>query len=178
MASPLDCAWIQSNNCYKTALAAAEGCLPPTQELGLFDATGTSCAYDGGDTIEFSTPATYPLPQMLVLDFTVLLPDGGLCLSFQEPSNGQGFTLRTPAGVVTETTGLSLTVVCPDGTTFSTGDAFGVLGCDGGLTGLPGDEYGYSPVTGDAGAPLGSLNYSFTGVAGGQLLPVFSCFAP
>ncbi len=175
---PLDCAWLASNNCYKTTLAAALSCVPPTMALGVLNGTGTVCAYDGGDTIAFATALTYPVPQSLALSYTVSQPDGGVCLSYTELPNSGGFTLKTAAGTLKETnTTASATVSCPDGTSFSNGNALALINCDGGFLSFPGQAYSYSPSTGDAGSPLGSISASLTGTADGQPAPVFACFS-
>ena len=41
---PLDCAWLASNNCWKTTVAAAASCVPPASETGVLSADGTACA--------------------------------------------------------------------------------------------------------------------------------------
>jgi hypothetical protein len=140
----LDCAYLASNNCYKTTLAAAASCLPPSSAQGVLSSDNTSCSLSTGQTVTFDSALTLPLPNNPTLAFTV--KNGGTqCARVQYVPNSS-FSLTTSAGATSETTTAqgSLTLTCPDGKSYSN-NALALLQCIGdagqGLTSFPGVEY-------------------------------------
>jgi hypothetical protein len=134
----LDCAWLASDNCWKTTAAAAASCLPATSAMGKLSADLTTCTYPTGQVVTFDPPLTLPLPEQPLFNFSITT-NGMQCFAFHQPNQG-GFTMTTSAGTVTTGGSLAYSVSCPDGSKYSTTDALELLACDAGtFGGLPGD---------------------------------------
>ena len=142
----LDCAWLSSDNCWKTTAAAAQSCLPASTEMGTLSADNKTCTYASGATVTFDTALTLPLPSdpsMVTWNLTVT-KSGQSCLGLHQ-SSGNDFSLSSSQG--TTTAGVSTagyTVSCPGGASYSaTGaNAIDLLSCDAGaFGGLPGTTY-------------------------------------
>ena len=116
---PLDCQWLASNNCWKQALAEASTCVP--SGTGSFDASRQVCSYGGGESINFSSAVSFDTNNQW--SYTVS-EGGGNCLTFRElGGSGRSFELTTNLGdVLVEEAGLSLSVSCPDGSSYVTAD--------------------------------------------------------
>jgi hypothetical protein len=95
-----------SGDCYDSAIATAQGCLPPATAVGLLNDAGTACTYDGGVLVTFPSLAGY------ASSFVVSSPGGGLCLSYQESADG-GSALQTAAGTTVVSSRGSIT--CANG---------------------------------------------------------------
>ncbi|HVU51242.1 MAG TPA: hypothetical protein VHL80_11175 [Polyangia bacterium] len=170
----LTCAWLAGDNCWKMTVDDAVDCLPPGSDMGTLSADDKTCTYASGVTVTFASPLVLPPPtgqnQSAKFNFTV--KNGGAdCLHYEDTANG--FKLVVKGKTVQESVaGFGLTISCPDGTSASTGNAFGVLGCDadGGAIfgGLPGNTWS-----------SGGTNLSF-GLIGttGSSQPVFNCAQP
>src|SRR5450631_1848565 len=166
----LDCAYLASDNCWKTTAAAASSCLPPDTETGVLSADGSTCTYASGDVVTFTPPLVLPLPSTPTWNFTVKTSSGASCLSYQDDGNG-AITLTVQGQTVKETTpgGLSIALSCPDGKTYSNPNAFTILSCpDAGLfDGLPGSGWSYTDTS-------VSVSLAGTSAAYGSI-PVFNC---
>jgi hypothetical protein len=166
--STLDCAWLASDNCWKTTADEALACLPPTTEIGVLSADNKTCAYASGAQVTFTPALVLPVPLSPAWNFTIT-KGGADCLHFENPNDG--FKLVVGGHTVTEgrsgPTGLS--VSCPNGTTYVNTNALGLFNCgpDGGLSigGFPGDTSSSTSTSVSVGL-LGTSNDS---------LPLFDC---
>jgi hypothetical protein len=92
----LDCAWAAGTNCWKTAIATAANCLPPSAEEGRFSTDGKTCTYASGTVVTFAGP----LGQGSIPSFTVT-SGSKMCLGFQMSAiGGIDVTLTTPGGAL------------------------------------------------------------------------------
>jgi len=164
---PIDCAWLSSDNCWKTTAAAAESCLPASGATGKLAADRKTCTYSTGQVVTFDSPLTLPLPDQPNFNFTIT-SGGATCFRFQQSSQ-QDFVLTTHAGSATVTAaGGGETIRCPDGTSYAASitQALSDLSCDAGpLGGLPGTSWSSS---------TGSVTFTLLGTAGGGA-SVLSC---
>jgi hypothetical protein len=148
----LDCAYLASDNCWKTTATAASSCLPPESEIGMLSADGSSCTYPSGDVVTFTPPLVLPLPSTPTpaWNFTVKTSSGASCLGYQDDGNG-ALTLTVQGQTVKETTpgGLAIALSCPDGKTYSNPNAFTILSCPDAslLDGLPGAGWSSSDTS-------------------------------
>jgi hypothetical protein len=130
----LTCSWLNGSNCFKTMIAAAMSCLPPANAQGTLSADGKTCSYSDGHVVAFAQPVTLPPSGSQTSNFAVT-DNGVTCLSWAQPSTGN-FTVKTSAGTFRQTTtGAVISMICPDGTTFSTSGPSGdlaLISCDGG----------------------------------------------
>lgn len=140
----LDCAWLDSDNCWKTTASAATGCLPPSGERGVLNADNSKCSYASGAVVTFASPLVLPVPDRPTWDFTISNGEQ-TCLQYQE--TGAGFKLTVGGQTVKEGSSgpLGLQIECPGGATYSDSNAFELFSCgaDGGslFGGLPGNTY-------------------------------------
>ncbi len=115
-ATPVTCAWIEGDNCYKEALATTLACLPDVAETGSFAADQSSCTYASGHTVEFVDP----IPEVDGTWHLRVLSSGAPCVEFEE--TGDSKYLRTPGGSVTLHWGDdTVTFTCPNGQVYSIG---------------------------------------------------------
>lgn len=172
----LDCAYLAGDNCWKTTAAQASSCLPPSSDIGTLSADGTTCTYASGAVVTFASALVLPIPTdgTAKWNFTVTGADGQSCLAYKDDPNA-GITLTVQGQTVKETEpgGLSVAMVCPDGTTRSNSNAFTLFSCaDAGLFGgLPGDAWSST----DTSVSLGLLA---TSTGSDESLSVFNCQKP
>jgi hypothetical protein len=173
----LDCAYVASDNCWKTTTAAALSCLPDSADIGTLSADGSTCTYASGHVVTF-TPPVLPLPTSttttMAWNFTVTTGSGAPCLSYKDDGNGN-LTLNVQGQIVKQTApgGFGIALACPDGTTYSNSNGFNLLSCPDAsfFSSLPGNAYSESTYNGGA-----SISLSLTGVAGSDgSEPVFNC---
>ncbi len=125
---PLDCAWIASNNCWKTLVQSAESCVPPESENGALSSDGKSCTYASGYDIAFNEPLVLPLEDFPSWDF-VQNKGGAPCVTYSESEDAsiyldvQGMTLKEIS------VGFALQVTCPDGSQFAAQNALELFEC-------------------------------------------------
>ena len=161
----LDCAWLASENCWKTTAAAAASCLPAAAGSGVLSADDLTCTYADGHVVT----APMSLLSLGMPSFTVTT-GGQACLAWQSGSGA--ISMTTAAGTVTLTNnGSTITISCPDGSSVSSSDAVAELQTcepDAGPGSLPGHR-----------ATSGSTAASFwiSGTDGGELL-AYTCDAP
>jgi hypothetical protein len=171
-AASLDCAWLAGNNCWKTTVSQADSCLPPSAEQGTLSADMRSCTYASGTVVAFDSPLVLPVADDLLWSFT-LTSAGQPCLRYQDTSDAS-FKLTVQGMTFTEgAVGFGLNVTCPNGMSFSNGNALDLLGCasdSGFLGGLPGKAWSSS----DTSVSFELINGSSS--AAGQ--SVFSCRRP
>ncbi len=124
--APADCAWLASDNCWKTTIAAAASCLPPANETGTLDVSGKTCTYASGETVSFPLPLT--ATSQPTWTFSVKKNDV-TCLSYQSDVGTMSAT--TGAGTFSETSpGVAgLLFQCPDGSGHATDDGFALSSC-------------------------------------------------
>jgi len=136
----LDCAWLASDNCWKTTVAKAVACLPDVADRGTLDATNAMCTYATGQVVTFTPALT--LPTALGAKWNVTVTKGGApCLHYEDTSPGFKVTVGTETVTEMPSGTLGMAVKCPDGTTYTAPNAFDLLNCgpDGGdLSVLPG----------------------------------------
>ncbi|HTQ03831.1 MAG TPA: hypothetical protein VMI54_08230 [Polyangiaceae bacterium] len=140
--APLDCAWLMSNNCWKTTVAAAASCLPDPSTSGVLSADGSTCTYASGTNVTFETPLKLPvadLENQPPWHFTVTT-GGQECVTYDENPNStqtldvQGMTYSD------KTVGIALQITCPDGSQFAAQNALNLLECSDFFTDSPGYE--------------------------------------
>ena len=162
----LDCAWLASNNCWKTTVAKAVSCLPDAAAQGTLDAANTTCSYASGHTVAFTPALVLPAPLSPKWNFTVSKA-GAACLHYEDVSTGFKVTVGSETVTVRPVGELGVAVQCPDGKTYTASNAFALLSCgwDGDLFDLPGNAWSSSDT---------SVSLSLLGtVADGQ--PIFEC---
>jgi len=166
-ANALTCSWFDGPNCFKIAIDAAMSCLPSASVVGTLSADGKTCTYSDGHLVTFDPPLTVPLSDSQLSNFTIT-DNGAACLSWNQPSTGN-FTVRTSAGTFNQTTmGAVVSMVCPDGTTWSTSGVEGDVAlsqCDGG----PNENPGAGPLTSSDSVEV------LLGGTGASELTLFSC---
>ena len=164
----LDCAWLASDNCWKTTVAAASSCLPASSATGTLSTDGKTCTFSGGQTVTFDSPLSLPISSTSPdINFTVSM-NGAQCLTF-EKQGANGFQVTTSAGTASVgSNGISTeTVTCPGGAQVSNANAISLLSCDAGVFGgLPGDTYSSSDT---------SVTFGIVGTSGAGSIQVFQC---
>jgi hypothetical protein len=163
---PLDCAWLASNNCWKTTVAAATACVPPADETGVLSADGASCTYASGASVAFHNPLVLPIDfeNPPLWDFTQS-QGGQACVTFNEEDESS--QLLTVQGMTFEERGVGfgLQVTCPDGKKYAAENAFDLLDCDNFFEDAP----GYSDSSSDFSVTFSLLNGTGNGLA------IFDC---
>lgn len=140
--APLDCAWLASDNCWKTTVAAAASCVPPESSAGQLSADGTSCTYASGTAVHFDTPVVLPIdpmnsPQEWHFEET---SGTGSCVAYDWRENDSQ-TLTVQGMTYTDKAiGFGLQVTCPDGSKYAAQNALDLLECDDFFTDSPGYE--------------------------------------
>jgi hypothetical protein len=127
---PLDCAYLEGDNCWKTVASAAMSCLPGSSEIGTLSADAATCTYASGDVVTFTPPLVLPRPvASFASNFTVTTASGAACLSFREDTNGDRMTLTVQGQTVNVMAlgGAGLALSCPDGASYS--NAAGLTSC-------------------------------------------------
>jgi hypothetical protein len=164
--APLDCAWLASDNCWKTTVAAAASCVPDRSTSGTLSADGKTCTYASGTSVDFAKPLPVPLvfDDEPAWDFTVTTA-GEQCLTYDAEPNSD-LTLDVRGMTFSERSqGLSLQVTCPDGSQYAAANAFDLFNCEDLFTDAPGNEDSHS----DTSVNFGLLNGTSTP------LQVFDC---
>jgi hypothetical protein len=125
----LDCAYLESDNCWKTVTSTAASCLPGSSETGTLSADGRTCSYASGDVVTFTPPLVLPRT-VLTWNFTVTTASGASCLSYQDDGHGN-VTLTSQGETVEATTpgGPAIAITCPDGTSYSNPSGFNSMSC-------------------------------------------------
>jgi hypothetical protein len=143
---PLDCAWLESNNCWKTLVASAASCVPPGGERGALSADGKACAYASGYDIVFNTPITLPSEDAPPFDF--MQTKGGVpCVTFDDQPDSTIY-LDVQGMVFKEVSiGFGLQVTCPDGSQFAAQNAFDLFECENLLGTAPGSTYSWTDAS-------------------------------
>jgi hypothetical protein len=173
----LDCAWLSSDNCWKTTAAAAQSCLPASTEMGTLSADNKTCTYASGATVTFDTALTLPLPadpSQVTWNFTVT-KNGQSCFVFHQQNNQNNISMTTSAGTASVAVGADYTVSCPGGASYSasSSNVLSLLSCDAGvLGGFPGTTY-ESTATSVWLSMLGAGGMQSLGPGGG--IPLFNC---
>jgi hypothetical protein len=174
----LDCSWAKSDNCWKSTVATAKGCLPPSTQgapRGKLSADLTTCTYATGQTIAFARPVKVLAPMRLVLPNFALTSGGALCLQY-EGSGSSSSVVTTPSGAYAasqDSGGKNVTLTCPDGAKWS-GTTSSLDLCDNeapAISVLP------SGSVSDAGVFTGSVAVDFGGTSDGTTR-VFDCETP
>jgi hypothetical protein len=169
----LDCAWAAGDNCWKATLMPALSCLPPSLPRGTMSADGATCTYASGTTIAFQPPLMVG-PNATLSRFTVTT-GGATCLSYAENASSTGASVTTQVGTVAlvgDSANQSLSVVCPDGSTY-TGAAASLANCPGGIPSFDLGYGGSGPVDGGISHGHFSVTLNDTGTPNGNR--VFDC---
>jgi hypothetical protein len=171
-AGVFDCALVAGDNCWKTIVAAAAGCLPPGTAKGTLSADDKTCTYPSGTSVTFASPlfvGTTPN-----LSSFAITTGGSPCLRIDILTNGSMTT--TSAGAVSLTVDRSagtLTLTCPGGEAF-TGSVSALSACQ---NDLPGFGVGSGGISfGDASSQGVTVTLGGTGNPAG--LEAFDCNTP
>jgi hypothetical protein len=137
----LDCAWIESDNCWKRFVNDLRSCVPEESAVGRFNADGAVCVYDGdGAEVRFDDAVPRSLPEDHDWRFTLMRGEAE-CLRFQESKDGAGVAhMEASSGGSTirvDGTASSFTVTCPDGSSVSARDPIALIQRCGTWWGLP-----------------------------------------
>jgi hypothetical protein len=169
----LDCAYLASDNCWKTTASAATSCLPPASETGVLSSDNATCTYASGDVVTFDAPLVFPIPDAPNWRFTITTGTGQVCLHYEDTSAGLSLTVQGQAVTERISGPQGLTLSCPDGTSYTNPNSLELLDCgdDGGASfgGLPGDAWSSSN---DAGVSFGLVGASTTS---SDELALFNC---
>ncbi len=135
----LDCAWVESQNCWRDAVDATRSCVPDEDLTATLSADRLSCTYDDGSEVTFDRPvAADPIDTDWSFE---LRTNGQSCVSYTDTSVGADAALEvvTSAGLIhMEGSYDDLTVTCPDGSAFHTDDYVGLYqSCAASEGGLP-----------------------------------------
>lgn len=137
--APLDCAYLASENCWKTTVQAALPCLPSGGGAGTLSTDKRTCTYSSGEVITFAQPVVLPATTDQNWDFTITT-NGQTCMHFVW--QGTAFTLDVGGQTVSEqlTPPASLVLTCPDGVTHRLASLQDIFNCPdtGTAGGLPG----------------------------------------
>jgi hypothetical protein len=162
--APLDCAWLASNNCWKTLVASAASCVPPASEQGTLSADGSACTYGSGYDILFDEPVELPLEDFPTWNF-VQRKNGAACVTYDDKVESsiyldvQGMAFKEVA------IGIGMQVTCPDGSQFAAQNAFELFECENFWGTAPGSAHSASSA---------AVNFALlTGM--GSSLCVFDC---
>jgi len=166
---PLDCAWLEGDNCWKQMMRRANECAFPKEADGVLSEDGKTCSLEDGPTVHFEDPIVLPY------DFDTAEPwnftiqrDGKDCLTFEENEGSGATSIRFTVGDATfqeDVAGLGVTITCPDGESYRTGNGMALLECEGDFGGLPGTS---------SGGGTRSIGFSFLGGEDG-IQDMFSC---
>jgi hypothetical protein len=129
----LDCAWVQSQNCWKQVLDEVARCIPQPDEngfvtTGVLDATGASCSYDNGTVVYFDDPLMPPELENLRLHVE---RGGSECFRLERSYGHLSLSLPSGAlivdGQLAPDQTVGMTITCPDGSTLASDDYLGML---------------------------------------------------
>jgi hypothetical protein len=168
----LDCTFLDGPNCWKTAAASADSCLPEVGMLATLSTDGTMCVYTSGSVVTFPS-SVIPVGMSNFTAFT-LTTGGTACLAYAQQGT-QGSTLMTPAGTVTlsvEADGGSLGLTCPDGTMYA-GPVAALSSCQASVPGY--DSASGGLATADGGTAELTVSLTGTGLGSTGELYVFGC---
>jgi hypothetical protein len=157
----LDCAWIVGDNCWKQAAAQAMSCLPSASETGLFSSDLATCSYTSGAVVTFDPPLMTPIVPFDTEKFTVARA-GATCLQFEQTSTDLVVTVAGQTVRSSRPGGTTLSVTCPDGTTYVTDDAPALQNCISDPTLQFGGAPAYTVTYGTGTLAVGLLNASST----------------
>jgi hypothetical protein len=137
-ATPVDCAWLAGDNCWRASAAAATECTDAAA-TGTLDAATTTCSYPDGTTVLFDPSASLTTRlallqqgQRTLWDFTVVSSTAETCARYVDTDTSQ--TLTTRLGTFSlGWSGLPAILTCPDGSRFAVPES--VVGCAGDLLG-------------------------------------------
>ncbi len=162
--APLDCAWLASENCWKTLVSDARSCVPPADETGVLTADGSSCTYDSGASVDFMRALALPVDSTTPWYFTQSA-DGDDCVRFDSRLQ-QEFTLSVQGRTFVEKSrGFALQMTCPDGTQYSTDNGPALFNCADYQSNTPGRALWSSDT---------SVNFALR-TGHGDTLTVFDC---
>ena len=163
----LTCEYLASDeNCFKTTAMNAVGCLPPEGAVGTLSSDFATCTYTTGQVVTFTPPLVLPMDFDTPWNFTVET-DGQPCLEFHEIGE-DGFDLTVLGETVSERlNGRGLELSCPDGSTFSNGNALELLSC-------PGESFGDLPGN-TSNSGIDSVFFGFINTGLPDTLVVFDC---
>ncbi len=137
--APLDCAYLASENCWKTTVHAALPCIPSGGGSGSLSADKRTCTYSSGEVFTFAQPVVLPATLDQNWDFTVAV-FGQACMHFVW--GGTSFTLDVGGQTVSSqlTPPAHLVLTCPDNVTHTLASLQAISNCPdtGAAGGLPG----------------------------------------
>lgn len=172
-ARELDCAWLAgTSNCFRAPVAAAAQSCAISGGAGTLSGDGTKCTFSSGAVVTFAMPLT---ASGTTPDFSVQTDGGAACLSGGFP--GTGVFITTSAGttsVAYDSSTETVTLTCPDGTTYA-GSATVLNAC---MDELPGISIGSGGIgDGSAATPV-SISIALAGNGTAQDTPLFGCNSP
>lgn len=123
--STLDCAWIQSQNCWKQALDEVAQCIPQPDANGIIttgtlDAAHLTCSYDSGALVHFDEPL---MPSQLSPIGITAESAGAQCYRFDRAQ--ADLSLDVGSGPLTvkgyfSASSIGMEISCPDGSSYRT----------------------------------------------------------
>lgn len=130
-AEPLDCEWLQADNCWRDAVAAVATCTA-SADPGTLSGDLARCDYADGSAVTFDPaldPATFDSDDGPVFDATLLDETGATCAEVSIAAERWSITVggdTTSYGEV----GSNIEITCPDGTTYR-GSGLALFDCLG-----------------------------------------------
>lgn len=139
---PLTCETLAPpDNCWRDSVSEAYACIDESLENGTFNADRTVCTWSDGTTATFATAVPADPDFDYVWDITIA-SGGGQCARYVSDDNSN--TLTTASGTTRfGSSGASVSLTCPDDSTFVSSDPFALLSCDGDVD-LPGHGWASS----------------------------------
>jgi hypothetical protein len=115
--TPIDCAWLAGDNCWRASAAAATACTDAAA-TGTLDGTTTTCSYADGTAVRFATSLGASLQDPTSWDFTVVSSTATACARYVQ-SGPASATLTTRLGSLSMSrAGDPMVLTCPDGSRF------------------------------------------------------------
>jgi hypothetical protein len=110
---------LQTANCWNTAIAEAQACVPQT--AGTFGSDDQTCTFADGTIVTFDVPVTFPIDVSKVNPSLAVTKGGAQCARAVHKVTGLTFMLVTKSGTYGAVVSLSgETLTCGDGTTLAT----------------------------------------------------------
>jgi hypothetical protein len=145
--APLDCEWLASDNCWKTTVAAAAGCLPSPSESGVLSADNKTCTYASGAKVTFTPALILPVTSsQMSWNFTISR-DGVDCLHYEATPTTQKVAVGDDTVTYEAMRALGISVTCPDGDSYSSANAVPLVQCGADMGALFGGLPGWSQTS-------------------------------
>jgi len=118
--SPMSCAWLAGENCWKRVVRDIEACAPSPATQGSFSDDRRSCRYESGERTDFGGPINDPPSTFQIVDQRVVGRDGRTCYTGKIVGPGKVTISSASETVLFESLSLlTYRLTCADGTTWT-----------------------------------------------------------